>query len=294
MEPLQAGPGNASTFMLHLLALIVVTAVLRIFFLWGIRNRPGAAAPSYCDDEKVYVALLGGELNEVSTPNAYLKILETVDRSATILDVGVGSGVYFDSAEVRRVLIEKNLTIVGVDICASSVTMGTERIARHEIQDRVRLVCGDVRDCVPSTQVWDYVLFMESFPCMSPCLFLQLHRFATESLIRPVTGKIVCYHNLLQDGHHHAFVVNALRWLKPRLKELIGVDFGRLTTVNEMRSLLPAAEITRFLSMRHRDFRYEPDTLAGSNFRWRVRMAAALLRFSPFMTEQYIVTSGGA
>ena len=74
---------------------------------------------------------------------------------------------------------------------------------------------------------YDYVLFMESFPVIELDLFEQLLKHAST-----ITHNIFMYHNLVEEKNI------TMSFLKPKLKYVSLVDFGRLTSLTEFKNLL--------------------------------------------------------
>ena len=89
-------------------------------------------------------------------------------------------------------------------------------------------------------------------------LFCSILKHAHDQLLLP-TGAIYLYHNLVSPEQVPAALIGVGRVLKPRLKYLLGVDFGRLTTEPQMDKILKktlpeaAASTEVLLSASHQD-----------------------------------------
>jgi len=184
----------------------------------------------------VYQSFFGID-NPISTQWGYDKILESIPDNASILDVGCGDGIYFTNPEVLKKIRNKKLKITCIDIDSGAVKICSKRIK-----------AAGIDDCVSATAIsltevhkkYDYILFMESFPVMSIELFTKLLQHA----LTLAEKKVMMYHNLSKD---EGCVLCIKRTLKPMIKYFTLVDFGRLTTVDEMKAILKRSTDKEFL-----------------------------------------------
>lgn len=84
---------------------------------------------------------------------------------------------------------------------------------------------------------YDAVLFMESFPVMNVALFSKILVHAHTKLRKP-TGLTYLYHNLKDETRSTELTISIGKFIKPRIKYFLGVDFGRLTTRAEMEAIM--------------------------------------------------------
>ncbi len=168
-----------------------------------------------------------GPTNPVSTSWAYDAILQRIPEGATILDIGCGDGVYFTNARVIETINAKKLTIFAIDIDNGAVEICKKRILAAGLVGRVSAKAISVLDV---HETYDFVLWMESFPVISPKIFPPLFK---HSLVL-TKKKTLMYHNLVEDHEATWF----WRATKPLLYYVTLVDFGRLTTLSEMRASL--------------------------------------------------------
>jgi len=175
--------------------------------------------------------------NPISTQWGYDKILESLPDGATILDVGCGDGIYFTNPEVLKKIRKKNLKIACIDIDAGAVKICNKRIKSARIDE---LVSATAISLTEVHEKYDYILFMESFPVMPIDLFTKLLQHA----LTLAKKKVMMYHNLAKD---EGFGLSIKRTLKPLIKYITLVDFGRLTTITEMKAILKRSTDKDFL-----------------------------------------------
>lgn len=175
---------------------------------------------------KVYESFFGAT-NPVSTQWGYDAILQKLPDEATILDVGCGDGVYFTNAKVIETIKAKKLRISAIDIDAGAVEICKKRIKKAGLGE---LIDAEARSVTDVSKKYDFVLWMESFPVIEPSLFGILFKHS----LTLTKKKTMLYHNLVEEGQASWII----RKIKPLLKYFTLVDFGKLTTVTEMRQTL--------------------------------------------------------
>jgi len=159
--------------------------------------------------------------NPVSSYHAYHEILKLIPDDSKILDVGAGTGIYFSNPAVVELIKSKNLSIKCIDIDQNALEGCRARIAESGLEDRVSAECMELPN---ETARYDYVFMIMLFPLVELDLFTKYINHA-----RNITNSaIIAYHNLVEKKD------KLLAFLKSNLKYLVGVDFGRTTTVAEM------------------------------------------------------------
>lgn len=123
----------------------------------------------------------------------------------------------------------KKLDIFAIDIDAGAVEICKERIAKAGLSSFVKAHAIDVTEI---TKQYDYVLWMESFPVIPTEVFPHLFKHS----LTLAKKKIMLYHNLVPDEEATWF----WRITKPLLVYVTLVDFGKLTTLTEMRQAMQA------------------------------------------------------
>mmetsp|Transcript_33414 Transcript_33414/g.68350 ORF Transcript_33414/g.68350 Transcript_33414/m.68350 type:complete len:240 (+) Transcript_33414:60-779(+) len=175
---------------------------------------------------KMYGWFFGAQ-NPVSTQWAYDAILQQIPEGATILDIGCGDGIYFQNASAIATIKQKKFKIFAIDIDAGAVEICKERITAAGLSD---LVSAKAIDVTEITDKYDYVLWMESFPVIPREIFPPLFKHS----LTLVNKKAMLYHNLVPDEEATWF----WRVSKPLLNYITLVDFGKLTTLTEMRQCM--------------------------------------------------------
>ena len=190
------------------------------------------------DDDEVYFACFRPTASPVATPHAFVKILERVPVGSRILDLGIGSGTYIEHDKVRKIVKQRKLVIDGVDISAPNVAICQQRITKHGLDDHFTVVVQDART-LTAEGAYDAILFMESFPCMSIALFVDIMK-GVQKLLKP-SGKNFLYHNLGDPVKMGPLLRFVARRVKPVIKLFVGIDFGRMTMQQEMWDCLAAS-----------------------------------------------------
>lgn len=216
----QSSPSNARFYS----KLQATKAVLSKFGYESKKDKIVSAIRS-----KVYGKFFSHE-NPVSTQWGYLKILSKLENDSTLLDIGCGDGIYFTNEQVVEMIRHKNLKIRAIDVDAGAVEICQQRLIRAGLEDFVFAECVSVEDIRPATleEKYDYAVWMESFPVIEIGLFSRLFQHS----MTIVKKKCFMYHNLLKE-----YSV-AMHVMKPLINYCTMVDFGRATTVDEMKILL--------------------------------------------------------
>jgi len=156
----------------------------------------------------------------ISTASGFQHILSLLPRGSKILDVGCGDGIYFTDLDICDLIRIKDFRIQCIDIDKRVVDICKQRVTKNFLTDYVK--CSNT-NIFNIEEKYDAVLFVESFPVISHELFSRMIKY-----IKDKTNRILLYHNLLENNNL------CLDIIKPRLKYITLVDFGRTTTVEEM------------------------------------------------------------
>jgi cyclopropane fatty-acyl-phospholipid synthase-like methyltransferase len=94
-------------------------------------------------------------------------------RPRAVLDVGCGSGVYLRQATRRS-----GVTAVGIDLSEEAASLAARNVHGWGLDDRIRIVCGDVRSSAQLGGPFDLVLLFQNLyyfePHERPHLFARL------------------------------------------------------------------------------------------------------------------------
>lgn len=159
-----------------------------------------------------------------STYNSYYMILKDLKDGSTLLDIGVGDGVYFNNPKVAELITTKNLKIKCIDIDRNAVEICQERIQKAGLSD---FVTAETVNLLDIKDRYDYVLFMDCYPVIDLNLIDKLVKHS-----RTLSENILMYHNLFREKN------DLVAFIKPRLKYFTLNDFGRLTTIDEMEHII--------------------------------------------------------
>tara|TARA_B110000967_G_C18895047_1_gene569997 strand:+ start:1958 stop:2614 length:657 start_codon:yes stop_codon:yes gene_type:complete len=165
------------------------------------------------------------EKNPVSTIHGYYNILSNLPENSNILDVGCGDGIYFTSDKVINLIKDKQFNITCIDIDNGALNICNDRLIKAALSNLVKCSNTDFNDI---SQKYDYVLFMESFPVIPMVMFSDFIKHA----ISITNNEILMYHNLTHSENKFLSII------KPKIKYLTMIDFGRLTTIKEMDDFL--------------------------------------------------------
>jgi cyclopropane fatty-acyl-phospholipid synthase-like methyltransferase len=165
-----------------------------------------------------YDVVLGNP--EYGNPLLYEKILERINDESIILDIGIGNGSYFTNKKVVELIKTKKITIEGIDIDETYIEKCSSRIKENELENNVS--CENINlFTMNKTKKYDHIFFIQSFPLI-PINLLENMLQKCNSLLKE-NGSIIFVHNLTENKNY----------IKPYLKYLTLVDFGKSTTKEE-------------------------------------------------------------
>lgn len=161
------------------------------------------------------------------TSRWYAEVLRRVPEGAALLDVGIGTaGALLANADLAR---RKGLRVVGIDIDADYVGRARRKIADSPLAGSAEVRLESVYDHRGGP--YDAVYFSGSFMLLPEPERALRHCGA---LLRP-GGRIF---------FTQTFQTRPSRWmetLKPMLKRVTSIDFGRVTYEEDFRAQLRAA-----------------------------------------------------
>jgi protein-L-isoaspartate O-methyltransferase len=143
----------------------------------------------------MYDFWLGSDRLSISTPNLYKKVIEKERDSSRILDVGMGTCVYFENPEIIEKIHTKNISIKGIDINKEHLAFCRKRIERNRVE-KVEVLYMDLFDY--SDEKYDTIFFMESAPLIPQETIVQMMDHIETSLLLQdnTSSKIVFVNNL--------------------------------------------------------------------------------------------------
>ncbi|HZG44024.1 MAG TPA: methyltransferase [Longimicrobium sp.] len=161
------------------------------------------------------------------TSRWYAEVLERVPEGAALLDVGIGTAgaLLANAALVTR----KRLRVTGIDIDGDYVEHARRRLRVSPLRDRAEVRLESVYDHRGGP--YDAVYFSGSF-----MLLPQPEQALRHCGARLVPGGRIFFTQTIQ--------MQRARWmelLKPLLKRVTSIDFGRVTYQDEFRAQIHAA-----------------------------------------------------
>jgi cyclopropane fatty-acyl-phospholipid synthase-like methyltransferase len=180
----------------------------------------------------VYDAIFGGDI-QASTPVMYRKVMESLPRGSTVLDIGIGTGATIERA--ADIIKDRRITIFGVDLDDAYVEKCQQRIIDTGLSSNISVQKRDIlKEGIPC-EACDAVLFMESYTVMPEETCKQIIKATREVLHRH--GTYIFVHNMVTNKEH-------THWrdtTKRALKWVLGVDFGRLVSLAQFDTTIISA-----------------------------------------------------
>jgi ubiquinone/menaquinone biosynthesis C-methylase UbiE len=161
------------------------------------------------------------------TKLCYSNCLKLYPRNAMILDVGIGNGVMIKKN--HKLIKEKNLRITGLDINRHYLEHCRKMIHEFKLEQQVMVLHKSILSFSPQEQFcYDYIFFGQSFMLMNDQEKI-LER--TREWLKP-DGKVVFFQTMFKNKS------KLMEFVKPRLKFLTTVDFGKVTYEKDFYELL--------------------------------------------------------
>jgi SAM-dependent methyltransferase len=166
------------------------------------------------------------------TNECYRGLLHHVAHGSRVLDVGIGNGIMLET--FHPLIKFKNLRITGIDIDAGYLKHCRELIQKHQLENHIDLWEGSGEDYVACPEgCFDYVLFSMSFMLFPDPRFI-LSR--ARSWLKP-GGEVVFVQAMFRKRSRLVDLI------KPKLKYLTTVDFGRAIYEKDFLALLHDNEL---------------------------------------------------
>ena len=164
---------------------------------------------------------------EDATDHCYRNCLDYFSNNAAVLDVGIGNGVMMEN--YHPLIKSKGLKITGIDINEHYINHCECIINNYQLANHVEILCEPVESYNPvGEKYFDFILFSMSF-----MLFvdqgLVLDRI--KSWVKP-GSKVLFFQTMFKKNSRLINIV------KPNLKYVTTIDFGRATYENNFFRLL--------------------------------------------------------
>lgn len=161
------------------------------------------------------------------TNYCYQNCLECFSQDKKILDVGIGNGVMLKNYHSQ--IKSKNLQITGIDINKNYLKHCDALIKAYDLENFINIYHESVENYEPpGQQFFDFILFSMSFMLFGN---QQLVLDRIRPWLQP-GGNVIFFQTMYKDKFP------LMEVLKPKLKHLTTIDFGKVTYEKEFFELL--------------------------------------------------------
>lgn len=153
-----------------------------------------------------------------SNSNLYKEIFKNIPKNSKILEVGIGTGVYL--TECANIIKEKNISIDGIDINKDYIKSCKNEIKKNNLDKYVKAHIEDLLKY--KIDKFDYILFVQTYPVIDNMIMNRMLNYLKNSPSKD--AEIIFVHNLVDNKNTFK------EYIKPKMKYIIGIDFGKLET----------------------------------------------------------------
>ncbi len=178
---------------------------------------------------QIYESMFGNKKFPLSTPKLFYSVLKEIPESSNILDFGCGSGICYKNIDTINLILKSKHKITGIDINKFAIGKFQDKINSNSLASKIDLKYGDIFT-MEINEKFDYVIFSESAPLLSPEFLIRVSSHIKTSLLKE-GGKIIFINNLAENPQ---FIT---QFIKPKLKYITTIDFGRIIVKNEFDNL---------------------------------------------------------
>lgn len=170
----------------------------------------------------------------------YQVVLEEQAKTNRILDIGIGTAAAL--IKNKKLILQKNLHIVGVDYDQSYIKFAKQLVQKHDLGQQLKVICKSIYDPelekiiqkqTGVTSKFNSVYFSGSFSLM-PDPVKALH---VASKLLDKNGLI--YITQTYQRRYTPFMAT----LKPWMKYLTTIDFGELTYEKDLEKILKKSDM---------------------------------------------------
>lgn len=146
---------------------------------------------------------------------------------SSVLDAGIGNG--FMIPRFHALIKSKGLHITGIDISTAALAECARRIEKYGLEEHIQLHCSPIESFKPrNSQYYDFIFFSQTFMLMND----QRSVLRRAKQLAAGGGELVFFQSM------HNKRKPLLEIFKPKLKYLIGIDFGKVTYEDQFMNLL--------------------------------------------------------
>lgn len=166
------------------------------------------------------------------TDICYKNCLDYFPSGSRILDVGIGNGIMIK--DYHDTIRAKNLQITGIDINDGYLKHCRDMICEWDLTGNIEVQRASVEKYSPPEKgYFDYILFSMSFMLFDDQKFV-LDRI--KPWLKP-RGEVVFFQTMFKNRSL------IMELIKPRLKYVTSIDFGRVTYEKDFAALLDQKDI---------------------------------------------------
>jgi ubiquinone/menaquinone biosynthesis C-methylase UbiE len=158
-----------------------------------------------------------------TTKHLYPSFFKSIPSNSNILDIGIGTGIVTKNADTIK---KKHLHITGIDINKHYLDICHKKIEDWDLHSNIKTYYGNIFNYNTDIK-YDYVLFCDSYSVIPNVNDIIDH--TTKYLAE--NGKIVVITTLDDEG---GLLYSFRKWIKPRLVNFIGTEFGELISYNSI------------------------------------------------------------
>ena len=168
-----------------------------------------------------------------ATNLCYKNCIEYFPNNSAILDVGIGNGVMIKN---YHTLIKcKGLKITGIDVNTSYLNYCKRFIKTHQLENCIEIYHEPVEAYEPLRKgYFDFILFSMSFMLFND---QQLVLDRIKDWLKP-GGEIVFFQAMFKERSR------LIEFIKPKLKYITTIDFGKVTYEKEFFALLDEKKLS--------------------------------------------------
>ncbi len=167
----------------------------------------------------------------------YQAVLQRLEQSSRLLDIGIGTATALVSGTNKDVVRQKDIKIIGIDYEAAYIKKATSVVRNAGLSPNVKLYCQSIYDeklaelFGSERERFDAAYFSGSITLMpDPSEALK----CAARMLKP--GGVIYITQTFQNRPSPF-----MEWLKPMLHRLTTIDFGRVTYHSEVADIVRAA-----------------------------------------------------
>ncbi len=224
-------------YNIHIMYHYLMSIYFSLFFItitWLYFNKIITETTNKISDyiyTNIYDYFFGNPDFKLSTPNLFYYTIKKIKPNSRVLDFGCGNGICYSNQLIKDLIVQNNLQVQGIDIDKVYIEKCLQRIKNEKLQSYVNIKLQDVMEYkVEQEEKYDYIILSESAPLLSEIFLKKIVKHMIKDLLKH-DGKIIFINNLTENS------TPTMKKIKPLLKYISMIDFGRVLTKEEFISL---------------------------------------------------------